>query len=132
MRDWVFIDTCIWASHFSKRGSLESRSVDELLDLDRVAIVGPILAEVLIGFRRKDEADWIASRLKGAHYVETDWNYWRSAADLGRELAAQGHHLPLSDMLLAAVVLRSDSWVYSTDPHFDVIPGLKRYWPTQD
>ena len=100
-----------------------------LLRLDRVALVGPVVAEVLLGIRRRDQADWIASRLKVAHYVEADWDDWRSAAELGRELAAHGNQLPLSDLLLAIVARNLDASVYSTDPHFDLVPDLKRFWP---
>ena len=63
MYEWVLVDTLIWASFFSKPGSAEKRAVDDLIDADRVALVGPIVAEVLLGFRRKEQADWIASRL---------------------------------------------------------------------
>ena len=90
MEEWVFVDTCIWASFFAKPGSPEKAAVDDLLDSDRVALVGPILAEVLLGFGRKDQADWVASRLRMAQYVEATWNDWRAAADLGRDLAAKG------------------------------------------
>jgi len=54
MEEWVFVDTCIWASFFAKPGSPEKAAVDDLLDSDRVALVGPILAEVLLGFRRRE------------------------------------------------------------------------------
>lgn len=130
MEDWVFVDTCIWASFFGKPASPEKAAVDELLDADRVALVGPLVAEVLLGFRRKDQADWVASRLKLVHYVESSWDDWRAAADLGRELAANGHTIPLSDLLVATVANRCNASVYSTDPHFDVIPDLKRYAPS--
>ena len=83
MDHWVFVDTCIWASFFTKPSSPEKQAVDRLLDADRIVLVGPIVAEVLLGFRRKDQADWIASRLRLAHYVETEWNDWRATADLG-------------------------------------------------
>lgn len=129
MDDWVFVDTCIWASFFTKRSSPEKRAVDDLLDADRVALVGPIVAEVLLGFRRKDQADWIASRLRLAHYVETDWKDWRTAADLGRALAAKGHRLPLTDLVVATTAKRVDAYVYSTDPDFDLIDDLKRFLP---
>jgi predicted nucleic acid-binding protein len=69
MEDWVFVDTCIWASFFANAGSPEKRAVDELLDQDLVALVGPVVAEILIGFRKKDQADWVASRLRDAHYA---------------------------------------------------------------
>lgn len=129
MDQWVFVDTCIWASFFGKPNSPEKLAVDELLDTDRVALVGPILGEVLLGFRRRDQADWVASRLRFAHYIEADWLDWRAAADQGRELAMKGFSLPLTDLLVAAVSKRLDAFVYSTDPHFDHLPDLKRYWP---
>src|SRR2546422_10187739 len=110
MEDWVFVDTCIWSSFFGKPSSPEKSVVDELLDADRVALVGPIVAEVLLGFRRKDQADWVASRLRLAHYVEAGWDDWRAAADLGRDLAAKGNKLPVTDLLLAAVALRCRAW----------------------
>jgi hypothetical protein len=36
MDDWVFGDTCIWASFFGKSSSPEKAAVDDLLDSDRV------------------------------------------------------------------------------------------------
>lgn len=131
MEDWVFVDTCIWASFFGKPSSPEKAAVDALLDKDRVAMLGPILAEVLLGFRRKDQADWVASRLRLAHYVESGWDDWRIAAELGRDLAAKGNKLPLTDLLVAAVSRRCHAWVYTTDPHFDLIPDLKRFQPVE-
>jgi predicted nucleic acid-binding protein len=129
MTDWVLVDTCIWASFFSKPNSRELRAVSGLLRFDRVALVGPIVAEVLLGIRHRDRADWVGSRLKLSHYIEADWNHWRSAAELGRNLAALGHRLPLSDLLVAAVALDLGASVYSTDPHFDLIPNLRRFQP---
>jgi predicted nucleic acid-binding protein len=129
MEEWVLVDTCVWASFFGKPGSSEKAAVDDLLDKDRVALVGPIVAEVLLGFRRKDQADWVASRLRLAHYVEAGWDDWHSAAGLGRDLAAKGNKLPLSDLLIAVVARRCQAWIYTTDPHFDLLADLKRYQP---
>jgi predicted nucleic acid-binding protein len=131
MEEWVFVDTCIWASFFGKSASQEKAAVDQLLDTDRVALLGPIIAEVLLGFRRKDQADWVASRLKMAHYVEADWDDWRAAADLGRDLAAKGNKLPLTDLLVATIAERCQAWVYTSDPHFDLISDLKRFRPDE-
>jgi hypothetical protein len=47
MEEWVFVDTCIWASFFDKPSSPEKVAVDDLLDTDRVALLGPIVAEIL-------------------------------------------------------------------------------------
>lgn len=125
--DWVLVDTGVWSAFFSKPGSPEKRAVDALLDEDRVALTGPVLAEVLRGFRRTDQADWVASRLRLAHYLEPSWEDWRNAAALGRELASNGHDVPLTDLVVAALARRAKSFVFSADPHFDLIPELKRY-----
>ena len=106
MDECVFVDTCIWASFFRNAGSPEKAAVDDLLDNDRVALVGPLVTEVLLGFRRKDQADWVASRLQLAHYVEVAWEDWRAAANLGRDLAAKGNQLPLTDLVVATVARR--------------------------
>lgn len=129
MTTWVFVDTCIWAAFFEKRHSTEKRAVDDLIDSDRVMILGPIVAEVLQGFRRQDQANWVASRLRLAHYWEPDWDDWINAATLGRSLAAKGHVIPLTDLILASVAIRLDVSVYSNDPHFDLIENLKRHKP---
>jgi len=130
MEDWVFVDTCIWASFFTRPSSREKLAVDDLLAQDRVALVGPVVAEVLRGFRRQEQADWAGSRLRLAHYVTADWDDWRHAAHLAREQARLGRDLPITDLVLAAVALRLDAYVYTTDPHFDGIDGIKRFWPT--
>src|ERR1051326_4478485 len=127
MDHWVFVDTCIWAAFFDKSTSPHKARVAELLDTDRIALIGPIVAEVLLGFRRKDQADWVASRLRMAHIVETTWDDWRDAADLARQLAGTGHKLPLTDLVVAAVVKRCHASLYTSDPHDDVIPEIKRH-----
>jgi predicted nucleic acid-binding protein len=124
--DLVLIDTCIWVPFFNRPQSAEKKAVDALLDEDRAVLIGPILAEILQGFRR---ADWVASSLRGLHYPEIQWEDWCAAAGLGRQLAVGGHRLPLSDLVVAAIALRTDSAVYSSDPHFDLITGLKRFSP---
>lgn len=127
MADRVLIDTCIWATVFSKPNSTENRTVDHLIERDRVIVVGPVLAEVLCGFRRREQADWAASRLKNLGWIDVQWDDWREAAALGRQLAANGHRLPLTDLVMAAVALRHDLLIYTVDPHFDHFPDLKRF-----
>ncbi len=125
--DLVLIDTGIWSAFFTKPGSSEKQALDILLDEDRVALTGPVLAEVLRGFRRADQADWVASRLRLAHYIEPTWDDWRNAAALGRELAATEYDIPLTDLVVAALARRVQAFVFTSDPHFDLIPGLKRH-----
>jgi len=100
--DLVFVDTVIWSAFFSKPASAEKRTVDVLLDEDRVALIGPIVAEVLRSFRRSEQADWVASRMRLSHYFEPTWDDWRDAATLGRELASKKQDIPLTDLVIVA------------------------------
>jgi predicted nucleic acid-binding protein len=90
MADRVLIDTCVWANVFAKPESPENRTVGQLIEEDRVVLIGPVLSEVLVGFRRSEQADWAASRLKKLDWIAVDWDDWREAAALGRQLAATG------------------------------------------
>ncbi len=125
----VLVDTCLWVPFFNRPSSFGKKTIDRLLDEDSAIVIGPIVAEVLRGIRRQQAADWVVSALAGVRYHELNWDDWRFAADLGRRLASQGNQLPLSDLALASVALRQDWSVYSTDPHFDLIPELKRFRP---
>jgi predicted nucleic acid-binding protein len=127
--DLVLIDTCIWVPYFNRPHSAERRAVDALLDEDRAAITGLILGEVLQGFHRDEQADWVASSLRGLHYLEADWDDWRAAARLGRKLAAAGHPLPLTDLAISALAISRNCAVYTVDPHFDLIQEVKRFRP---
>ena len=102
--DLVLIDTCMWVPFFNRPQSGTKRVVDSLLRGDRGAIVGPIVAEVLLGFRHKAEADWASSLLRGVRYLDILWDDRGAAASLGRVLASRGHALPLSDLAITAVV----------------------------
>src|SRR5262245_51275786 len=86
----VLIDTGIWSSYVARKDSTHKAAVESLLEEDRAALIGPIVAEILLGYRRTPEADWVASTLEGLRYLDVRWEDWRDAARLGRELAARG------------------------------------------
>ncbi len=130
MTDRAIIDTCIWASVFAKAGSPHQQAVERLIDQDRAVLIGPVLTEVLYGFRRQEQADWAASRLRKLIWLDIEWDDWRKAASLGRQLAATGHRLPLTDLVITAIAGKHDLLVYTVDPHFNLFTDLRRF-PTQ-
>ena len=123
----VLVDTCIWVPLFNRPQSAEKRVFDELLDADRAALVGPIIAEILRGFQLDAQANYVASLLHGVRYLQTTRDDWERTAQLGRRLAASANRLSLSDLVIAAVAERIDAEVYSSDPHCDLFSSLKRY-----
>lgn len=126
----VLIDPCIWISFFNRPQSEEKRIVDTLLDDDRAALIGPIAAEILQGIPREPQAAYVASLLRGLRCLVTEWEDWLEAARLGRRCAAAGHRLPLSDLMLAALGIRHDADIYTTDPHFELLGEIARFAPT--
>jgi predicted nucleic acid-binding protein len=127
LTDLVLVDTCVWAAFFSKSGGNLKQEVTGLLKRDRVAIVGPIVTEVLLGFRRTHESDWVASVLDGTVVLPVEWQDWRTAATLGRQLSGGGHRLPLTDLVIAVVSLRTGNQLFTIDSDFDHVEGLQRY-----
>jgi predicted nucleic acid-binding protein len=107
--------------------SRENPTVSQLIEDDRVVVIGPVLAEVLVGFRRPEQADWTASRLRKLSWFAIDWDDWREAAALGRQVAASRQRLPLTDLVIAAIARRHDLAVYTVDPHFDRFADLERF-----
>ena len=125
----VLIDTCIWVPFFNRPQSEEKQNVDALLDDDRATLIGPIVTEILQGIPREPQAAYIASLLRGLRCLEMEWEDWIEAARLGRRCAAAGHRLPLSDLILAAVAIRHDAEIYTSDPHFDLLGDVVQYAP---
>jgi predicted nucleic acid-binding protein len=129
MADRVLIDTCIWAGVFAKPGSREHHAAERLIEEDRVVVIGPVLTEVLYGFKRREQAEWAASRLRNLGWIDVARDDWEKAASLGRQLAAAGHRLPLTDLVIAAIARRHDLLVYTIDPHFELFTDLRRFPP---
>jgi len=125
----VAVDTCIWVNFFNRPQSREKRAVDALIDESRVVVPGPVLAEVIQGCGNTKEAEWVASLLGSQKSCLVTEEEWRAAGMLGLELRRKGTLLPLSDLVIAASAFRHDLEVYSTDPHFRKVPGLRLFSP---
>ncbi len=123
----VLIDTCVWAEFFNRRGTRIHGAVHDLIEQDRAALIGPVVTEILIGFRRDPQAEWVAASLRGGVCYDLTWRDWCDAARLGRALRRAGHTLPLTDLALSTVALARSIPVATIDPHFDSIPGLSRF-----
>ncbi len=79
MADRVLIDTCIWASVFAKPASSEHHAAERLIEEERVVVIGPVLTEVLYGFRRREQAEWAASRLRNLGWIHVERDDWEEA-----------------------------------------------------
>ncbi len=125
----VVADTSGWIPFFNEPGSAEKRALDALIDADRLVMVGVVLAELIQGCRTPKEAEATTSRLAGLQFIETTFSTWRRAGELSFGLRRQGVTLPLSDLVIAALVLEHRLEIYTRDPHFKKVAGLTLHVP---
>ena len=90
-----------------------------------MAVVGPVVAEVLQGARSPAEFDFLRTRLDTLRFLDADKDTWVMAGQLANELRRQGRTIPLSDVTIAVAAIQHDEPVLTTDRHFELVPGLR-------
>jgi len=125
----VVADTTVWIEFFNDPESEEKQVIDLLIDEDDLALVGPVLAELLQGCRTAGEANAILDHVSALPFLEMNVSAWRRAGELSSSLRRKGTTLPLMDVIIAALALEHDAEVFTIDPHFRSIPGLKLHRP---
>jgi predicted nucleic acid-binding protein len=125
----VLIDTSIWIDADNMPDSREAAILDGLLLKDEAATTDIVVAEVLQGAGSEVKFVFLSRRLEAMHYLHADSEIWKTAARLSFDLRRRGLATPLSDLVVAAVALRWDIPVYTTDDHFHRVAGLKLYAP---
>jgi predicted nucleic acid-binding protein len=65
----------------------------------------------------------------GLRYVDEGIETWIRTGELGRSLDAVGKVLPLADLHLSALAQQVGAEVYSTDKHFQKVPGIRLHQP---
>jgi predicted nucleic acid-binding protein len=125
----VVADTSVWIPFFNDPHSEEKRELDALIDLDRLVLVGVVLAELIQGCRTAGEAEATTSSLEGLRFIETTLSTWRRVGEVSFSLRRKAITVPLSDLVVAALALEHRLEIYTLDPHFKQIPGLTLYVP---
>ena len=104
--------------------------VARLIRRDEALVAGVAVAEVLRGVKDAARRAETREALLGLRYVEEDIETWLRTGELGRSLDAVGKVMPLADLLLSALAQEVDAAVYTTDKHFQKIPGIKLHQPS--
>lgn len=125
----VVADTAVWIEFFNDPESEEKRVIDLLIDRNELALVGPVLAELLQGCRTPAEADAILDHVSALPFLEMNFSAWQRAGELSSSLRRKGTTLSLMDVIIATIALEHDAEVFTIDPHFRSIPGLKLHRP---
>ena len=120
----VIADTSIWIQFLRMRGSPEHQEIDRLLEQGRVAMVGPVLGELLQGARTSDEFERLRARLIALSFILETEETWLRLGELSFQLRQRGTPLPVVDVLIAALAIENDCAVYPLDQHFQRIPSV--------
>jgi predicted nucleic acid-binding protein len=125
----IIADTSVWIEFFRDEKSLISIHLQGLLRSGRVALTGMVLAEILQGVKGVREAALVRRSMEPLFFMETNREVWQMAGEMSAALRRKGLTIPLSDILIASVALDKDCEVFTTDPHFESIPGLRLHKP---
>jgi predicted nucleic acid-binding protein len=125
----VIADTSIWIEFFNRPKSKEKRRMDFLIDENQLLFVGPVLMELLQGCRTSRDADIILNHVSALPFLEMSFSTWRRTGEISAGLRRKGITLPTIDLIIAVLAMEHDAEVFTVDPHFQKIPGLKLYKP---
>ncbi len=112
----TLVDTSAWIEFFG--GGESGQRVDELLELDDVAVCGPIHAELRRGLRSPADRRTVLPLLASCHELEQPNSMWTEAGDLGYALARRGVTVKTLDLLIATYVLANDVALLTFDSDF--------------
>ena len=121
----VIADTSIWINAQRQPLSVDAREFWRLYDGREIAMVGPVLAELLHGMRTGQELDSMVGRFKALDYLEVDQQTWTAVGRIRRELRLRGELIGFADCITSALAIQHGCAVYTLDGDFDRVPGLR-------
>ena len=127
----VVADTSVWIPYFNQPDSQEKAILDVLIQHESLALVGIVVAELLQGCRSPKDAAALVETLSALPFIEMTFSAWRRAGEISASLRRRGITLPLSDLIIAGLALHQECAVFTLDPHFRQIPGLRLYRPSK-
>lgn len=99
------------------------------MDADEAFAAGPVVYEVLQGTRTPKEFETFRDILRELPYLPVHGATWIGAAGMAAGLRRRGLTLPMTDLLLANLARENHCRIWSLDPHFAQIPGVRLFHP---
>jgi predicted nucleic acid-binding protein len=125
MNTGIIVDTCVWIEFFREPESEFTIHLKGLLRERKVIMVGMVMAEILQGVKAPNEADLVEQSLAKLRYLEITRDIWVTAGEISASLWSTGITIPLSDLIIAAIALSGNHEIFTIDPHFNKIDGLR-------
>ena len=119
----LLVDSSVWIDFF--RGAPEVvRRVDAALDQDRVAVCGPIVAEVLSGTRTRADFARVNSAFEGLSLLPDPIDAWARVGEARFALARRGTQAALVDVLIALTAAEANHGLLTRDADFRRIAAV--------
>jgi predicted nucleic acid-binding protein len=117
----VLVDTCVWSLALRGKSVVEtaiSEQLTQLIDENRVKIIGPIRQELLSGYTDKNSFEKLRQKLTyfpNEAVLDADYEAAAEYSNVCRANGIQGSH---TDFLICAVSLRMKFDIFTTDKDF--------------
>lgn len=125
MNTGIIVDTCVWIEFFREPESEFTMHLKGLLRERKVIMVGMVMAEILQGLKAPKEANLVEQSLAKLRYLEITRDIWVTAGEISASVRRTGITIPLSDLIIAAIALSGNHEIFTIDPHFNKIDGLR-------
>ena len=119
----ILIDTSVWIDVFRGKTPALAALVKTLLEDERAVLCDVVTAEIRVGLRASERRK-VVSLLEAVTAIPVTPADWAEAGDLGSSLRSSGRTLPLTDLLIAVLCIRSGFELLTLDDHFSGIEGL--------
>jgi predicted nucleic acid-binding protein len=125
MNTGIIVDTGVWIEFFREPESALTLHHKGLLRERKVIMVGMVMAEILQGVKAPKEANLVKQSLEKLPYWEVTRDIWVTAGEVSASLRGTGITIPLSDLIIAATALSGDHEIFTIDPHFNKVEGVR-------
>ena len=121
----VLVDTSVWSLALRRKPGRRNhherrltRHLTELIEDDRVVVIGPIRQELLSGIRSSIVFDRLKGRLRAYDDEPLTTDDYESAAEIGNTCRAAGIAGSAIDFLICAITKRRGLSIFTTDRDF--------------
>ena len=115
------VDTSVWVEFLRGGKSAIKRRLEKLLDENRAAVTGIILAELLTGIANEKEQRFLEECFLGLPFLEATREIFSMAGEMGATLSKKGITMPISDLLIASLAKAHSLTVLTLDSHFQTL-----------
>jgi predicted nucleic acid-binding protein len=119
----IFVDTSVWIAAFRKAESREARHLNELLDLDEVALAVAVRLEILAGTSRQNLTRMRRNLAALPTFFPTQAT-WRMMEGWVERASSAGQRFGFSDLLIGALAEEQRAAIWSLDSDFERLANL--------